>query len=96
MRRWADVQDLRGDDGDPLSIHKHRIRTTFEHRRDKSAWMGRTTIDPNHTARVEGDYYLSQSTPAQQDAVNAVIEEAQTDLVRKARTPVVLSSEDVA
>jgi hypothetical protein len=95
MRRWAEVQELRGDDGGPLSIHKHRIRTTFEHRRDKSAWTGRTTIDPNHTARVEGDYYLSQTTPARHDAVNAVIEEAQTDLIRKARTPVVLSSEDV-
>lgn len=67
---------LVGDDGKPLRIHKHRIRTTFEHRRDKSAWTGRTTIDPNHSARVEGDYYLSQLTPAQQDALEAVIEDA--------------------
>lgn len=93
--RWVAAQQLRGDDGHLLRVHKHRIRTTFEYRRDKSAWTGRTTIDPNHSARVEGDHYLSQPTPAQQDALEAVIEEAQGDLVGKARTPLVLSAEDV-
>jgi hypothetical protein len=78
-----------------LRIHKHRIRTTFQNRRDKSRWTGRTTIDPNHTARVEGDNYLSRLTPAQQDALDAVIEDAQADLVRKARTPMVLTSDDI-
>jgi hypothetical protein len=94
--KWVADQQLRGDDGHLLRVHKHRIRTTFEYRRDKSAWTGRTTIDPNHSARVEGDHYLSQPTPAQQDALNSVIEDAQGDLVRKARTPLVLSTEHAA
>lgn len=95
VRRWVKAQELLGDDGAPLRIQKHRIRTTFEHRRDKSAWTGRTTIDPNHSARVEGDYYLSQLTPAQQDCLEAVIEDAQADLVRKATTPLVVTNDDV-
>ena len=95
MQRWVRQHQLDGDDGKPLRIHKHRIRTTFENRRDKSRWTGRTTIDPNHTAQVEGDNYLSRLTPAQQDALETVIEDAQADLVRKARTPLVLTSDDI-
>jgi hypothetical protein len=95
VQRWVRQYQLDGDDGKPLRIHKHRIRTTFENRRDKSRWTGRTTIDPNHTAQVEGDNYLSRLTPAQQDALDAVIEDAQADLVRKARTPLVLTSDDI-
>ena len=95
VQRWVRQHQLAGDDGKPLRIHKHRIRTTFQNRRDKSRWTGRTTIDPNHTAQVEGDNYLSRLTPAQQDALDAVIEDAQADLVRKARTPMVLTSDDM-
>ncbi len=80
--------------GEPLRIHRHRIRTTFANRRDKRAWTGRTTIDPNRTARVEGDQYLSRPSPAQQDALHAVIEDAQADLVRRATTAVVITSQD--
>ena len=96
MRRWARAQELAGEDGRPLILHRSRIRTTFEHRKDKSAWTGRATIDPNHSARVEGDHYLAPVTPAHVDALATVIEEAQADLVRKARTPLVLSGEDAA
>ncbi|MGH3281402.1 MAG: hypothetical protein ACRDNW_20010, partial [Trebonia sp.] len=96
MRRWARAQELAGEDGRPLIIHRSRIRTTFEHRKDKSAWTGRATIDPNHSARVEGDHYLAPATPAQVDALAAVIEEAQADLVRKASSPLVLSAGDAA
>ncbi|MET7937881.1 hypothetical protein [Streptomyces sp. NPDC005322] len=44
--------------GDPLKIHRSRIRTTHEAMRDKSSWngSGRATIDPNHTPAVEGDH----------------------------------------
>jgi hypothetical protein len=96
VQRWVQRHQLAGDDRIPLRIHKHRIRTTFENRRDKSRWTGRTTIDPNHSAQVEGDHYLSRPTPEQQDALDAVVEDAQTDLVRKARTPLVLATEDIA
>lgn len=94
MRRWARAQELAGEDGKQLILHRSRIRTTFEHRKDKSAWTGRATIDPNHSARVEGDHYLAPVTPAHVDALATVIEEAQADLVRKARSPLVLSDED--
>jgi hypothetical protein len=93
VRRWVDAHQLKADDGTPLRIHKHRLRTTFAHRRDKSRWTGRTTIDPNRSAKVEGDHYLSTLSPAEQDAVDAVIEQAQADLVRKAHTPLVLDTE---
>lgn len=95
-QKWVAAHGVRADDGTPLRIHRHRIRTTFENRRDKSAWTGRTTIDPNHTPQVEGDHYLSRPTAAQQDALNAVIEDAQSDLVRKATMPVLLTSDDAA
>lgn len=94
VRRFVHTNNLVGDDRAPLRIHRHRIRTTFQNRRDKRAWTGRTTIDPNHTARVEGDQYLSRPSPAQQDALHAVIEDAQADLVRKATTPTVVTSPD--
>ena len=94
MRRWVRAQKLIDEDGRPLILNRSRIRTTFEHRRDKSAWTGRATIDPNHSARVEGDHYLTPVTPAQIDTLATVIEEAQADLVRKVHTPVVLSTED--
>ncbi len=96
MRRWARARELAGEDGRPLVLHRSRIRTTFEQRRDKSAWTGRATIDPNHSARVEADHYLAPVTPAHVDALATVIEEAQADLARKARTPLVLSAEDAA
>lgn len=96
MRRWVRAQELLGDDGRPWILHRHRLRTTFEQRRDKNAWTGRATIDPNHSAKVEGDHYLTPVTPAQIDALATVIEEAQADLVRKAHTAVVLSSDSTA
>lgn len=58
--------------------------------RDRRNLIGRGTIDPNSSARVEADHYLTATTPAQQDAVDAVIAEAQTELHAKASTPVVL------
>jgi hypothetical protein len=88
--------DVLGDDGQPLAIHGGRVRATYHHRRDRSSWTGRATIDPNHSARVEGDHYLSSHTPAQLDAIEGIIEQAQTDLRRKAEPPVVLTSDDAA
>jgi hypothetical protein len=87
---------LLDDDGRPLRLHGGRIRATYQHRRDRSAWTGRTTIDPNHSAQVEGDHYLHSHTPAQLDALDTIIEQAQTDLRRKAEAPVVVTDEDAA
>lgn len=98
LRKWAARHGLADDQGQPLRIHRHRIRTTFESRRDRAAWFGstRATIDPNHSPQVEGDYYLSAPTAAQKDAVEAIIEDAQADLLRKARPPAVLTAGQVA
>lgn len=95
-RAWTGSSGVLGDDDRPLPLHGGRIRATCHHRRDRAAWTGRTTIDPNHSARVEGDHYLSSHTPAQLDALEGVIEQAQGDVRRKAYPPVVISSEDAA
>ncbi len=97
-RRWLARHGVVGDDGRPLTLHRHRIRTTHESMRNKTAWRGsaRATIDPNHTPRVEGDHYLSAATPAQQAAVDTIVTDAQHDLLRRAHPPVVLTDEDAA
>lgn len=98
IRRWAAGHQLCDDDGRPLKIHRHRIRTTHQSLRDKRAWTGnsRATIDPNHGPGVEGDRYLTATTPAQRDAVDIIIEDAQHDVVRRAHPPTVLTDDDTA
>ncbi|WP_338894553.1 hypothetical protein WBG99_01600 [Streptomyces sp. TG1A-60] len=95
-RAWMESSGVLGDDGQPLPVHGGRVRATYHHRRDRTNWTGRTTIDPNHSARVEGDHYLSSHTPAQLDALEGVIEQAQGDVRRKAAPPVVINGEDAA
>jgi hypothetical protein len=98
LRTWTIRHGLLGEDEQPLPIHRHRIRTTFESGRDRAAWTGstRARIDPNHSPAVEGDHYLTAGTPAQRDAVDAIIADAQADLLRKGRPPVVLSAGQAA
>ncbi|MFF9483112.1 hypothetical protein [Streptomyces sp. NPDC014733] len=66
--------------------------------RDKSTWAGRgrATIDPNHTPEVEGDRYLTATTPVQQQAIEAVVEDAQHDMLRRAHPPTVITEEEAA
>jgi hypothetical protein len=66
--------------------------------REHGSWAGRgrATIDPNHSPAVEGDHYLSATTPAQQQAVEAVIADAQHDLLRRAHPPAVVTGDDAA
>jgi len=87
---------LLDDDERPLQLHGGRIRATYQHRRDRSTWTGRATIDPNHSAQVEGDHYLHSHTPAQLDAIETIIEQAQTDLRRKAEPSTIATGEDAA
>jgi hypothetical protein len=65
IQRWVARHGLLDADGKPLKIHRSRIRTTFQSLRDKSSWAGRgrATIDPNHSPEVEGDHYLTATTP---------------------------------
>ncbi len=89
---------MTGDDGQPLKIHQSRIRTTHQSMRDKRTWAGRgrATIDPNHSPEVEGDHYLTATTPSQRQAAEAIVEDAQHDLLRRAHPPTVVSAEDAA
>lgn len=93
VNRWVARRGLAGDDGQPLQVHLHRIRTTFEARRDRRSWHGsaRATIDPNHSPRIEGDHYLTAATLAERDAVDTIIEGAQADMLRRAHPPAVLT-----
>ncbi|WP_411150098.1 hypothetical protein [Streptomyces sp. A30] len=88
--------NLLDDRGERLEVNRSRIRTTYEERLARRGWTGRTTIDPNHTARTEGDHYVTPTTPAQVEAVESIIEDGQADVLRKALPPVVLSNETAA
>jgi hypothetical protein len=98
IQRWVSRHGVTGEDGGPLKIHRSRIRTTHHAMRDRSGWTGsgRATIDPNHSPHVEGDHYLSATTPSQQRAVEAIVEDAQHDLLRRAHPPVVVTDADAA
>jgi hypothetical protein len=98
IARWGRRHGLTGTDGKPLRIQRARIRTTHHATRSKNAWTGnaRATIDPNHTPAVEGDHYLTASTPDQRHAVETIIEDAQHDLLRRAHPPTVITEEDAA
>lgn len=97
-QRWAQRHGILGADGKPLKIHRSRIRTTHHAMRDKRTWTGsgRATIDPNHSPAVEGDHYLTATTPAQRKAVEAIVEDAQHDLLARAQPPTVLTDDDAA
>jgi hypothetical protein len=45
---------------------------------------------------VEGDHYLTTTTPSQQRVVEAIVEDAQHDLLRRAHPPMVVTDEDAA
>ncbi len=89
VNRWVARHGLLDDNDRPLQVRLHRIRTTFEARRDRRSWNGsaRATIDPNHSPRVEGD---------QRDAVDEIIEDAQGDMLRRAHPPAVLTDAETA
>jgi hypothetical protein len=94
VQNWVLRHNVTSDDGRPLKIHRSRIRTTHLSLRDKASWAGRgrATIDPNHSPQVEGDHYLTAATPAQQQAVEAIVADAQHDLIRRAHPPAVLTA----
>jgi len=95
-RRWADAAGIIADDGTPLTVQGGRVRTTYHQMRDRSAWTGRTTIDPNHSARIEGDHYLSTHTQSQRDAVDGIIEQAQQEVLLKREPAIIHDGDDAA
>jgi len=98
VSRWVARHGLLDDEERPLRVRLHRIRTTFEARRDRRSWNGstRATIDPNHSPRVEGDRYLTAASAVQRDAVEEIIEDAQGDMLRRAHPPAVLTDAEIA
>ncbi len=94
--RFVEQFGLVDDAGKPLALHRNRIRTTYQSLLSRRGWTGRTTIDPNHTATVEADHYLTPSDPGQMAALEAVIEDGQADLLKKAIPAVVLTDEVAA
>ncbi|WP_424862926.1 hypothetical protein [Streptomyces sp. MMS24-I29] len=98
VKAWTLQRGLTGDDGKALKIHRGRIRTTHLAMRDRRVWngQGRATIDPNHSPQVEGDHYLTATTPSQQQAMEALVEDAQHDLLQRAHPPTLVTDEDVA
>lgn len=98
IQRWVIRYGVKNDDGGALKIHRSRLRTTHHAMRDKRTWAGRgrATIDPNHSPHVEGDHYLSAPTESQRQAVEAIVEDAQHDLLRRAHPPVVVTEEHTA
>lgn len=101
--RWPDTiepstHQLWADQHGVERLDRRRIRTTYLSLRDRSRWHGsaRSAIDPNHTPAVEGDNYLTAATPAQVDAVESIIEDAQRDMLRRAELPVVLADDEAA
>ncbi|MGP3974320.1 hypothetical protein ACTWQF_09890 [Streptomyces sp. 8N114] len=90
MRGWVKAHDLRGDDGGLMRIDRRRLRTTFIAQRGQRQWSLRATVDPNHSPQVEDDHYLSAATPAQKAVVEEIARDAQSDLLRRASTPLVV------
>lgn len=89
---------LLDDAGQPLGLHLHRIRTTFDALRDRRAWAGstRATLDPNRSPQAEGDHYLGPVRPEHREAVDDIIAGAQSDMLRRAEPVLILEDEDLA
>ncbi len=96
QRRLKRALGLVDDEGAALLVHRGRLRATYQERLSRRGWTGRATIDPNHTPRVEGDHYVTPTTPAQLAAVESIIEDGQTAVLRKSLPPVVLSTGEAA
>jgi len=90
QRLWGDRHGI--------AVDRRRVRTTNLSLRNRGAWhgSGRALIDPNHSAQVEADHYLTATTPAQQEKVDSIIEQGQSDMVRRAAPPAVLSGAQLA
>jgi hypothetical protein len=93
---WVAATGIVADDGTPLAVHGGRVRATYLHRRDRAAWSGRARIDPNHSARIEADHYLTSHTPAQLDALDGIIEQAQREIRAKAEPAILTPGLDAA
>ncbi|WP_448059069.1 hypothetical protein [Cellulomonas hominis] len=91
-RSFLTRHHLRSDDGELLRLNLRRLRTTWTARKSKF-WHGAVTVDPNHSATVEGDRYLTRS--ADPGEVDTLVEDAQADLMRRAdHVALVLATDD--
>ncbi|WP_416279409.1 hypothetical protein [Mycetocola zhadangensis] len=90
-REFMKTQQVRDDSQSLLVLDMRRLRKTWFARKSKY-WHGAVTIDPTHSALVEGDRYLSGS--AEPDEVDLTVESAQEDLLRRATAVALVVSDD--
>jgi len=88
--------ELLDDQGMPLRLHRGRIRATYVALMASRHWNGRSTIDPNHSAAVEGRHYLASVDETYELMLTEIVEEAQSDMLRKGVPVKVLTDEDLA
>lgn len=84
------------DQGIGLRINRGRIRATYITLMANRHWNGRSRIDPNHSAGVEGRHYLASVSDTYELMLTEIVEDAQSDLLRKGMPVNVLTDEDLA
>lgn len=90
--RFIIEHGLVDDFGAALSLDLRRLRTTWTAQKSRE-WNGLVTVDPNRTARVEGDHYLVNA--ASEDAIQQAIRTAQQELEILAHvSPKVVATEE--
>lgn len=89
-------RQIRDDKGAELQIHRGRIRTTYISLLANRKWTGRSTIDPNHSAGIEGSHYLASVDRTYELLLTEVVEEAQSDMLRKGVPVNVVTDEALA
>ncbi|PVZ61232.1 hypothetical protein [Arthrobacter sp. H-02-3] len=88
--------EILDDQGMPLRLNRGRIRATYLTLMANRHWNGRSTIDPNHSAAVEGRHYLASIDDTYELMLTEIVEEAQTDMLRKGVPVNVLTDEELA
>lgn len=91
----TEKHEILDDEGIPLRLHRGRIRATYLALMANRHWNGRTTIDPNHSPAVEGRHYLASIDDTYELMLTEIVEEAQSDMLRKGVPVNVLTDEEL-
>lgn len=96
VRQFIADHDLRDDNGLPLRLDRRALRKVHYAKADKAfAGMVNVIAGPNQSPQVAGDHYLAAVTST--ETVERVIEAAQHDMLRKARSKaMIVSTEQMA
>ena len=96
--RWTRRHGIVGEDGEPLKCTGRASAPRITRCGTRSPGPGTPAPRSTRTtaAAVEGDHYLSATTPGQRHAVETIIADAQHDILRRAHPPTVITEEDAA